>query len=197
MVVGETPPQQVGEWAAGTRMVAKHLRAPALEGRLYLLPDKTIEGMAAYLGSTAGLVKTLRRDGIDIDFALPKDARRYLSEYSADSVIASIAVAVAIGVSSDAVKAAAKAIAATARARARSVLGRSDGVAATDDALITVKIAELELRQPGVTLRGVEITGRVSEIERLTGEALSRRAPQVPTSEANPVTQSLSATDAE
>ncbi|MEV4451941.1 hypothetical protein [Streptomyces mirabilis] len=174
MVFQEVSASQAQKWSAGERLVAEHLQVPVLVGRIYLLPDKTADGVAAYREDIAGLVKTLRRDGVDIEFALPKDARVYRSEYSADSVIASIAIAVAIGASSEAVVAAAKAIASTARARVRSVLGRSDNEADADSALVTVKIAELEIGQDKVVLRGVELTGRTSQIERLTSEALGR-----------------------
>src|SRR5215218_7484311 len=114
MPVGETL-----EWSAGKRLVAEHLQVSVLEGRLYLLPDKTADGLASYREDIAGLVKTLRRDGLDIEFSLPKDARTYRSEYSADGVVATILIGVAIGVSVGGVKAAAKAIAETARARVR------------------------------------------------------------------------------
>ncbi|KQV16572.1 MULTISPECIES: hypothetical protein [unclassified Kitasatospora] len=126
MALQETSPGQAREWSAGERLVAEQLQVPVLAGRLYLLPDETVDGAAAYREDIAGLIKTLRRDGVDIDFALPKNARGYRSEYSAESVVASIAVAVAIGVSSDAIKAAAKAIATAVRARVRSTLGRSE-----------------------------------------------------------------------
>jgi hypothetical protein len=43
-----------------------------------------------------------------------------------------------------------------------------------DSALVTVKIAELEIGQDKVVLRGVELTGRTSQIERLASEALGR-----------------------
>jgi hypothetical protein len=181
VVFREVSAGQAQEWSAGERLVAEHLQVPVLAGRLYLLPDKIADGVAAYREDLAGLVKTLRRDGVDIEFALPKDARVYRSEYSADSVIASITIGVAIGVSADAVKAVAKAIAAAARAWVRSALGRSNNEADADSALVTVKIAELEIGQNKVVLRGVEITGRTSQIERLAGEALGR--PVVPSQE--------------
>lgn len=164
------------EWSAAKRLCAEHLQVPVLAGRLYLLPDKTADGVASYREDIAGLIKALRRDGVDIEFALPKDARVYRSEYSADSVIATISIGVAIGVSVGGVTAAAKAIAATARARVRSILGRTGNEDDADSALVSVKIAELEIGQNKVVLRGVEVTGPTSQIERLIGEALGRPA---------------------
>ncbi|MFD5873863.1 hypothetical protein [Streptomyces sp. NPDC060322] len=197
MTIREASPAQVGTWSAGAQLVAEHLRVPVLAGRLYLLPDKAVDGTAAYQADVAGLVKTLKRDGVDIEFALTKDARGYLSEYSADGVAASIALAVAIGVSSDGVKAAAKAIAAAARARVRAALGRSDTEADADTALVTVKIAELELGRPGIIMRGVEITGSVNQIERLAGETLSRSVPAPPPLEAATAPPELPGADGE
>lgn len=189
MVFQEVPTGQAQEWSAGDRLVAEYLQVPVLAGRLYLLPDKITGGVAAYHEDIAGLVKTLRRDGVDIEFSLPKDARVYRSEYSADGVIASIAIGVAIGISAEAVTAAAKAIAAAARARVRSAVGRSHNEADADSALVTVKIAELEIGQNKVVLRGVELTGRPSQIERLASEALGRPVAPPQELEGGPVPQ--------
>lgn len=181
--------RSIQEWSAGDRLVAEQLQVPVVAGRLYLLPDENADGVAAYPEDIAGLVKMLKRDEVDIEFALAKGARVYRSEYSADSVIASIAVAVAIGVSTDAVKATAKAIAAAARARVRSVLRRSDTEDDADSALVTVKIAELEIGQSNVVLRGVEITGRTDQIERLAGETLGHPLAPPQELEESPVPQ--------
>ncbi|MFD9061566.1 hypothetical protein ACFVZ3_08620 [Kitasatospora purpeofusca] len=176
MALQEPSLGQAQEWLLGERLVAEQLQVPVIAGRLYLLPDKVLDGAAGYREDVAGLLKSLRRDGVDIEFALPRGARSYLSEYSAESVAATIAVAVAIGVSSDALKAAARAIATTARARVRSSRGSGDTEtdADVDGALVTVRIAELDLRQSGVILRGVEVTGRTSQIDRLINDALAR-----------------------
>ncbi|MFF2144413.1 hypothetical protein [Kitasatospora sp. NPDC058190] len=177
--------------------MAEHLQVPVHAGCLYLLPDKTVDGVAAYHEDIAGLVKTLKRDGVAIDFAVPKDARGYLSEYSADAILATIGVAVLTNLSTEVAKAVAKNIATTARARIRAALRRSDPAVDVEAALVTVKIAELEIGQPGVILRGVEITAHADQIERLAGEALLRPVSPIQYPEGSAAPQPLPGAEAE
>lgn len=144
------------------------LTAPT-SGRVFLLPDSSVDGMAAYRDDVAGLIKTLRHRGVDIDFACAREDRRYLSEYGATEVVATIGIAVATTLTTDLVKS----IVLTAWQRARSALGPSSPAEEVDEARVTVKIAEIVRAENGTVIRGLEITSRLADIENLIQTAVS------------------------
>ncbi|MFE6524186.1 hypothetical protein [Streptomyces sp. NPDC057794] len=145
--------------------------------RLFLLPDKTIDGVGIYRDDVAGLVKTLRHHGVDIDFALAREDRRYLSEYSAVEIVAAIGLAVAGTLTSDLVKS----ISLTVWQRARSALGVGSAREEVDAANVAVRIAEIVRNDQETVIRGLEVTGPVAEIESLICQAISdRQPPQLP-----------------
>ncbi|WP_103515010.1 hypothetical protein [Streptomyces sp. SM10] len=144
------------------------LAAPA-DSRLFLLPDTTLDGVGIYREDVAGLVKTMRNQGIDVDFALPREDRRYLSEYGALEVVAVIAVAVAGSLTSDV----AKSIARLVWHRARAALGGECTSQQIDSAPVTVRAAEVTRNGDEVVIRGLEISGRATDIEGLLRDALS------------------------
>ncbi|GCB47924.1 hypothetical protein [Streptomyces sp. NL15-2K] len=137
--------------------------------RVFLLPDSSIDGMAVYRDDVAGLIKTLRHRGVDIDFACAREDRRYLSEYGATEVVATIGIAVATTLTTDLVKS----IVLTAWQRARSSLGPSCPDEEVDEARVTVKIAEIVRTENETAIRGLEITSRLADIENLIQAAVS------------------------
>ncbi|MFE7596006.1 hypothetical protein [Streptomyces sp. NPDC057494] len=150
----------------------------AAGGRLFLLPDKTIDGMGIYRDDVAGLVKTLRHNGVDIDFASAREDRRYLSEYgAAGEVVAVIALAVVGNYTGDLLKI----IARTAWQRARSAIGTGPSREEVDSATVTVRIAEIVRSDQETVIRGLEVTSPVADIESLLRGAISdRRPPDLP-----------------
>ncbi|MFF9396999.1 hypothetical protein [Streptomyces griseoluteus] len=137
--------------------------------RVFLLPDSSIDGMALYRDDVAGLIKTLRHRGVDIDFACAREDRRYLSEYGATEVVATIGIAVVTTLTTDLVKS----IVLTAWQRARSSLGPSCPDEDVDEARVTVKIAEIVRTENETAIRGLEITSRLADIENLIQTAVS------------------------
>ncbi|MFC9591586.1 hypothetical protein ACFTUC_17580 [Streptomyces sp. NPDC056944] len=150
----------------------------AAGGRLFLLPDKTIDGVGIYRDDVAGLVKTLRHNGVDIDFASAREDRRYLSEYgAAGEVVAVIALAVVGNYTGDLIKI----IARTAWQRARSAIGTGPSREEVDSATVTVRIAEIIRSDQETVIRGLEVTSPVADIESLLRGATSdRRPPDLP-----------------
>ncbi|TLS40189.1 hypothetical protein FE633_42990 [Streptomyces montanus] len=141
--------------------------------RLFLLPDTTLDGVGIYRDDAAGLVKTMRHQGMDIDFALPREDRRYLSEYGAIDVVAVIAVAVAGNLSTDVLKS----IGQLVWHRARSALGGGCTPQQVDSAPVTVKAAEVTRNGDEIVIRGLEVSGRAADIEGLLRNALSAQDP--------------------
>ncbi|MFJ8745852.1 hypothetical protein ACIRL2_41650 [Embleya sp. NPDC127516] len=144
------------------------LEAPT-EGRVFLLPDSRVDGTAVYRDDVAGLIKTLRHRGVDIDFAFAREDRRYLSEYGATEVIATIGIAVTATLSTDLVKS----IVLAAWQRARSALGQDCPAEEVEEAHVTVKIAEVVRTDNETAIRGLEITSRLADIENLIQAAVS------------------------
>ncbi|MEU4090644.1 hypothetical protein [Streptomyces aureus] len=140
--------------------------------RVFLLPDSSIDGMAVYRDDVAGLVKTLRHRGVDIDFAYAREDRRYLSEYGATEVVATVGVAVATTLTTDLVKS----IVLTAWQRARSSLGFRCSDEEVNEARVTVKIAEIVRTENETVIRGLEITSQLAEIENLIQAAVANQA---------------------
>ncbi|MEU0450993.1 hypothetical protein [Streptomyces tendae] len=138
-------------------------------GRVFLLPDSRVDGMAVYRDDVAGLIKTLRHRGVDIDFACAREDRRYLSEYGATEVVATIGIAVATTLTTDLVKS----LVLTAWQRARSAVGSSCPDEEVDEARVTVKIAEVVRTENETAIRGLEITSRVADIENLIRAAMA------------------------
>ncbi|MFF1322407.1 hypothetical protein ACFVZZ_23690 [Streptomyces chartreusis] len=141
----------------------------AAGGRVFLLPDSYVDGMALYRDDVAGLIKTLRHRGVDIDFACGREDRRYLSEYGASEVVATIGIAVATTLTTDLVKS----IVLTAWQRARSSLGPGCPDEEVGEACVTVKAAEIVRGENETVIRGLEVTGRLADIENLIQAALS------------------------
>ncbi|WP_370084273.1 hypothetical protein [Streptacidiphilus sp. MAP12-16] len=143
---------------------------------MYLLPDKTVNGIGVYRDDVAGLVKTLRYESVDVEFAYPRESRRYLSEYSATPVVATIAVSVSASLTTALVQC----IVRIAWARARSAMGGNPPTAEVGSAQITVKIAEIERTDAGTVVRGLEVTGPVGNLEELLRAAVTGPQPGAP-----------------
>ncbi|MGW6704727.1 hypothetical protein ACWGDE_07530 [Streptomyces sp. NPDC054956] len=164
----------VTRWDVPQENLPKQVLTAAMDGRLFLLPDKTIDGVGIYRDDVAGLVKTLRHNGVDIDFASVREDRRYLSEYgAAGEVVAVIALAVAGNYTGDVIKS----IARTAWQRARSAIGSASPGEEVESAYVTVRIAEIVRSDQETVIRGLEITSPVADIESLLRGALSDRHP--------------------
>ncbi|WYB31080.1 hypothetical protein V6574_16450 [Streptomyces sp. SM1P] len=159
----------VTRWdVSATDLPERVLTAPS-GSRVFLLPDSRVDGVAVYRDDVAGLVKTLRHRGVDIDFACAREDRRYLSEYGATAVVATIGIAVATTLTTDLIKS----IVLTAWQRARSSLGPSCPVEEVEEARVTVKIAEIVRTESETAVRGLEITGRLADIDSLVRMAVS------------------------
>ncbi|MER7978297.1 hypothetical protein [Streptomyces sp. NPDC095817] len=159
----------VTRWDISAADLPETLLAASTGGRVFLLPDSSIDGMALYRDDVAGLVKTLRHRGVDIDFAYEREDRRYLSEYGATEVVATIGIAVITTLTTDLVKS----IVMTAWQRARSSLGPSCPAEEVDEARVTIKIAEIVRSENETVIRGLEVTSRLAEIENLIQAAVS------------------------
>ncbi|WP_432121044.1 hypothetical protein [Streptomyces sp. S1] len=159
----------VARWDISAADLPERVLAAPTGSRVFLLPDSHADGMALYRDDVAGLIKTLRHRGVDIDFACAQEDRRYLSEYGAIEVVATIGIAVATTLTTDLVKS----IVLTAWQRARSSLGPSSPAEEVDEARVTVKIAEIVRAENETVVRGLEITGRLTDIENLIQRAVS------------------------
>ncbi|QKW49929.1 hypothetical protein [Streptomyces buecherae] len=104
MVATDGPQDVVSSW----KISAADLPAAALDFpasvRVYLLPDTSVDGVAVYRDDAAGIVKTLRHRDVDIDFAVPREGRRYFSEFSAAVAVTTVCVAVASTLTADLIK---------------------------------------------------------------------------------------------
>ncbi|MFD9720789.1 hypothetical protein [Streptomyces sp. NPDC059076] len=162
---------------------------PQPGNRLYLLPEKTIDEVALYGDDAAGLIKTLKSRGVDIEFSHPQQDRKYLSEYSSTDVVAVISLAVAASLTGDLVKA----IARVAWKRVQISVGTERTEEITPPPSVAVRIAEIARSDDGVTIRGFEITGPIGSIEEALQRAINQgeeastsdpsREPQAPESE--------------
>ncbi|MDI5971535.1 hypothetical protein POF50_019745 [Streptomyces sp. SL13] len=152
---------------------AEDLPTPVLvtpaNSRLFLLPDKTVDGVGIYKDDVAGLVKTLKHNGVDIDYSSAREDRRYLSEYGAADVAAEIMLAVAGNLTSEVIKS----IAMTVWHRVRSAIGAESTQQEVDSANVTVRIAEIVRNDHETVIRGLEITSRATEIEGIIRDAIS------------------------
>ncbi|WP_327172578.1 hypothetical protein OG471_30655 [Streptomyces sp. NBC_01336] len=129
--------------------------------------------MGLYRDDVAGLVKTLRRRGVDIDFASAREDRRYLSEYGAGDLVAVIGLAVAGNLTGELIKG----IAVAVWHRARSALGTDSTPEEVDSANVTVRIAEIVRTDHEVVVRGLEVTSPVADVEGLIRGLISGRVP--------------------
>ncbi|MFC7219618.1 hypothetical protein ACFQLX_15805 [Streptomyces polyrhachis] len=159
----------VTRWEISIADLPERVLTAPTGGRVFLLPDSHVDGVALYRDDVAGLIKTLRHRGVDIDFASAQEGRRYLSEYGATDVVATIGIAVATTLTTDLVKS----IVLTAWQRARSSLGPSCPDEEIDEARVTVKIAEIVRAENETIVRGWEITGRLADIDNLVQLAVS------------------------
>ncbi|MEW1759672.1 hypothetical protein AB0393_24570 [Streptomyces cyaneofuscatus] len=163
----------VTRWDVSVGDLPGKVVAAAESSRLFLLPDKTIDGVDLYQDDVVGLVKTLRHHGVDIDFASPREDRRYLSEFGATDVVAVIAIAVAGNLTGDLLKS----VALTVWHRACSALGASSAREQAGSANVTVRIAEIQRNNRETVVRGLEVTGQVADVEALIRDAISDRQP--------------------
>ncbi|WP_078627297.1 hypothetical protein [Streptomyces exfoliatus] len=164
----------VTRWDVPKEDLPSQVLTAAAGGRLFLLPDKTIDGVGIYRDDVAGLVKTLRHNGVDIDFASAREDRRYLSEYgAAGEVVGVIALAVVGNYTGDLIKS----IARTAWQRARSAIGTGSSREEVESATVTVRIAEIVRSDQETVIRGLEVTSPVVDIESLLRGAISDRRP--------------------
>ncbi|MCE3030616.1 MULTISPECIES: hypothetical protein [unclassified Streptomyces] len=164
---------RVTSWEVSAGDLPARLLTNAVNSRLFLLPDKKVDGVAIYKDDVAGLVKTLKHNGVDIDFAFAREDRRYLSEYGAAEVVAVIALAAAGNLTSDVIKGIAK----TVWHRSRSAMGAESTQQEVGSANVTVKIAEIVHSDHETVIRGLEITSRVADVEDVIKEAISNRRP--------------------
>ncbi|MGJ5692186.1 hypothetical protein GTW50_14925 [Streptomyces sp. SID7815] len=162
----------VARWNVSAADLPERVLTAPSGGRVFLLPDSRVDGVAVYRDDVAGLVKTLRHRGVDIDFACAREDRRYLSEYGATAVVATVGIAVATTLTTDLVKS----IVLTAWQRARSSLGPSCPAEEVEEARVTVKIAEIVRTENETVVRGFEITGRLADIDNLVQLAVSDSA---------------------
>lgn len=162
-------PEHVTRWDVTEEDIPGPLLAEPVSERVYLLPDKTVDGIGVYHDDAAGLVKTLQHEGVDVEFAYPQKIRRYLSEYSATPVLTMIVVSVTSSLTTALIQSIVK----IAWARARSAMGGSPAAAQVHIAQVTVKIAEIERTDAGTVLRGVEVTGPVGSLEELLRSAIT------------------------
>jgi hypothetical protein len=156
-------PAHVIRWDVTSADIPAPLLAGPACDRLYLLPDKTVDGIGVYHDDVAGLVKTLRHEGVDVDFAYPLETRRYLSEYSATHILTTIALSASVPLTAALVQSIVK----IAWARARSAMGGTPATAEdeVETAQVTVKIAEIERTDSGTIVRGLEVTGPLANLE--------------------------------
>lgn len=160
-------------WDVSVGDLPTQVLAARAGGRLFLLPDKTIDGVGIYRDDVAGLLKTLRHHGVDIGFASAREDRRYLSEYGAADVVAVIALAVAGSLTSDLIKS----VSLVLWHRARSALGADPVRDEVGSANVTVRIAEIVRNDQETVVRGLEVTSPVADIESLIRDAISDRRP--------------------
>lgn len=164
-------------WDVPTEDLPARVMAAPASSRLFLLPDQTIDGVGIYRDDVAGLVKTLRRRGVDIDFASAREDRRYLSEYGAGDLVAIIGLAVAGNLTSELIQG----IAVAVWHRARSALGTDSTPEQVDSANVTVRVAEIVRNDHEVVVRGLEVTSPVADVEGLIRGLISdRMPPQLP-----------------
>jgi hypothetical protein len=165
--------KRVTRWDVSVGDLPTTVLATPANSRLFLLPDKTVDGVGIYKDDVAGLVKTLKHNGVDIDFALAREDRRYLSEYGAADVAAVIMLAVAGNLTGDVIKG----IAATVWHRVRAAIGAESTQEEVDSANVTVRIAEIVRNDHETVIRGLEITSRVANIEGIIRDAISNGSP--------------------
>jgi hypothetical protein len=165
--------KSVTRWDVSMGDLPRQVVAASESSRLFLLPDKTIDGVGLYKDDVVGLIKTLRHHGVDIDFASAREDRRYLSEFGATDVVAVIAIAVAGNLTGDLLKGVALAV----WHRARSALGADSAREEVGSANVTVRIAEIERNDRGTVVRGLEVTSQVADVEALIRDAISDRRP--------------------
>ncbi|MBW1604673.1 hypothetical protein JJV70_21725 [Streptomyces sp. JJ66] len=162
----------VTRWDISAADLPERVLTAPTGGRMFLLPDSRVDGVAVYRDDVAGLIKTLRHRDVDIDFACAREDRRYLSEYGAIEVVATISIAVATTLTTDLIKS----IVLTVWQRARSSLGHNCPIEEVDEAPVTVKIAEIVRAENETVIRGVEITGRLTDIDNLIQRAVTDSA---------------------
>ncbi|MFI2030563.1 hypothetical protein [Streptomyces buecherae] len=169
MVATDGPQDVVLPWRiSAADLPAAVLDAPA-SARVYLLPDASVDGVAVYRDDAAGIVKTLRHRDVDIDFAVPREGRRYFSEFSAAVVVTTVCVAVVSTLTADLIKN----IAVTTWQRARSALGADLPPEQVGEVRVTVKVAEIVRTDEETVIRGLEVTGRLADVEGLLQTAVS------------------------
>ncbi|MFI1236830.1 hypothetical protein [Nocardia salmonicida] len=150
----------VSEWAPEEQLWdVDHLIGSG--ARLALLPDRIDPGtgIALYKEEVAGTLKLVKRQLAEVDFSMPSNRRKYLSEYAIGELTTFVGLAIVSPLIYDVVKASVTAV--TVRVRARL------GLAPTDDVsreTVTLRVAIFN--GGSFEARGIEITGTVEEVER-------------------------------
>ncbi|MEU0513777.1 hypothetical protein [Amycolatopsis sp. NPDC006125] len=129
---------------------------------LFLLPERIADnGDGLYPEDLAGLPKTARASGIDLQFSHHANARRYLGEYTASEIWLSIGLGIVGNLSTDLIKLMYR----TIRIKAKKLALEND--VAVEEVPVRLKIAAVDLDGEKRRISGVEITGRSAAVEGL------------------------------
>jgi hypothetical protein len=155
---------EVVPWQPTSNLIDPSTLAEAEPGTILLLPDKIDDsGRALYRDGSAGVVKTTRAYGADVQFAWPTEHRAYLSEFGAGEIVANIALAVIGNFTHDT----AKHVVQLLRLRLAAALGRSLGDVANDSSPVTVKFSRFEQAADRRLIEGFECSGPADSVTQI------------------------------
>jgi len=164
---GSVDANAVVAWSPTRELTEGAVLENASEGTLLLLPDKFSEaGKAQYRDFNAGLIKTLKANGVSLEYAYSRDERTFLSEYSAGEIIDSIVLGVVGNYTADVIKM----MASVVWQRVRVATHREGKE--LEQVKVSLKIAEYSIEADRKVVRGLEYTGPVGGIEKALLAAL-------------------------
>jgi hypothetical protein len=159
----------LSSWVPDQELVQDKVLDRVGPGTVLLLPDKVDEaGIALYSDTNAGLIKTARNAGVPIDFGFDVDRRKYLSEYSAGEVIATVLLGIGTNLTTDLLKH----VWTVAKIKVRSILGESADEPQVDAAIVRLRIAHIEKQKDHVVAEGIEYVGPAGKITNVLSAVL-------------------------
>ncbi|MCS7479074.1 hypothetical protein ACFFQW_25960 [Umezawaea endophytica] len=150
--------------------VQSEVLASSGPGTILLLPDKISGGYALYRDDVAGVVKTARSNGIDVEFAYTQERRKYLSEFSASEVVSAIFLGVAGNLTTDVTKS----IYYLVNLRAMAALRSFGGHGPVESEHVHLHMDRFEQDGEWRVIEGFDFKGPVGDVENVLRELMSR-----------------------
>lgn len=153
------------KWAPAHTLIPTDLSERETKATLFLLPAKIDDTRGAlYLDESAGLVKTLKAQDEENEFAHGKEDRAYLSEYGAGDLVEYVVASITLGVIGNVTTDILRRIVKAARILVKRRTFGSPGE--VERSHVSIEIAKIEENQGARIIEGIKYRGDMAGFER-------------------------------